>query len=439
MRLRGEARQVQPEAAAAGAARARRVAAIERLAEVLDLVRRNARTLVGHAESPTIVVGRDLDVDGAAVRRRVAERVGDQVLHDQRQTRFVDLHTQVGRSTHLDAPAVGGEVVVDDALDEFPRGNAADRQRHVPSVQPLRLEQRGDDLFHLRDVGAQAAHVRTVVGKLEREPDPRQRRAQLVADAEQQLSFCVEHALHVVRHAVDVGREVAELVVAGRADTVPEVAVPDPARALADRRDRQEQPAHGKVGQRHQHQREAGNHRSEPALDHRVRDPRRCDDHRVGPLIELQEAVAPVLGELHALEPLQPVRRRGLEHVAATEAQLRQRREPGARGPVEVRTDDPYVDRHLPGDRDRAGDVRRVAYVAPHVVDVQRQVATDQFAQLIVRVDPADRRDRARDEQRTHHEVDREQAERQRARQPLKHRRRPVDRRTRSRGPRRSG
>ena len=90
------------------------------------------------------------------------------------------------------------------------------------------------------------AHV-LVVNELQRQTGAGQRRAQLVAQGQQQLSLAVQHPLDFVRHAVDAIRKPPELVLPPNGNPVVELPFADPAGAQANVLQRVKQPPHRKI------------------------------------------------------------------------------------------------------------------------------------------------------------------------------------------------
>ena len=117
----------------------------------------------------------------------------------------------------------------------------------MPRVHALALQQVGDQPLHLPDVAEQIVLHLAVLEELQGHLGAGERRAQFVADGEQQLLLRLEHVLDVVRHAIDVGGQVAEIVAARGPDPVVQVALADARRALLDPLDGLDQPAHGEV------------------------------------------------------------------------------------------------------------------------------------------------------------------------------------------------
>ena len=79
-------------------------------------------------------------------------------------------------------------------------------------IQRLALEQISDQALHLVNVFEDVLPHGFVIEQFQRNLGARQWRSQLVADRQHQLPFCLQHALHVISHAVDVLRQVTEFV-----------------------------------------------------------------------------------------------------------------------------------------------------------------------------------------------------------------------------------
>ena len=95
---------------------------------------------------------------------------------------------------------------------EFSEVAVGQLQRAVPAAQPLALQQRGDEVAHLRQLQQQRITRFALAHQLGMQPRPRQRTAQLVADGQQQCTLAVQHGLDVGGHLVEAHGEVADLV-----------------------------------------------------------------------------------------------------------------------------------------------------------------------------------------------------------------------------------
>ena len=95
--------------------------------------------------------------------------------------------------------AITCEEIVDQLLDERAHLHLGARQGLVAAVQALRFQQRDDDLLHLDQLGLDVLLLFVVVEEFDEQAHSRQRRAQFVADTEQQRAFCIEHVLDVCR------------------------------------------------------------------------------------------------------------------------------------------------------------------------------------------------------------------------------------------------
>ena len=134
-------------------------------------------------------------------------------------------------------------------------------KRGVAAGQALAFQQVGDQVAHLRQVAQQRGARGRGVGVLGQqfgvEPSSRQRRAQLVADGQQQVALGVQHLVDVGGHAVHAVRQVAQLVGMGalpHPDRRLELPGAKAAHALADVADRPQHAVHHAVGQRRQRQ-----------------------------------------------------------------------------------------------------------------------------------------------------------------------------------------
>ncbi|MEN9748678.1 MAG: hypothetical protein RLZZ603_1370 [Actinomycetota bacterium] len=227
---------------------------------MLALVRREAGAVVAHGHDQRIRFGHHGDPHRAGLWRRVAQRVADEVLQQQLDARGIESRDDALR--HLDVEALfPGEVTGDEVGHQFIHRHVRQVQRRVRRTQAFGLEQRVDDAAHLLHVLPQALHDRRFVLQRQRQLHARQRRAQFMTHAEQQLSLRVEHAFDLARHQVDVVGQFAQLVVAAGPDAMAEVSRADVGRALPDRRDGQEQRTHGQITTEDQQQREADEER----------------------------------------------------------------------------------------------------------------------------------------------------------------------------------
>ena len=101
--MRCDDRQAESRAAAA---RARRLAALERPQQALDLVRRHAGPVVGDADDRHVVAAQQADGDVQRARLRiapVAHRIGQQVVDGAVQFGPVPAHLHRGRQAQVDA------------------------------------------------------------------------------------------------------------------------------------------------------------------------------------------------------------------------------------------------------------------------------------------------------------------------------------------------
>ncbi|MNV02865.1 hypothetical protein D3C71_931050 [compost metagenome] len=134
-------------------------------------------------------------------------------------------------------------------------------QRGMRAREAFAFEQVADQVAHLVEVAQQRLALGLAFGRggqqLGVEPGPRERRAQLVAQRQQQAALGIEHGLDVAGHGVDALREVAQVVVAADRNGLRELAAAEALRALADVDERTQQPAHQRVGHHHEQQQHA--------------------------------------------------------------------------------------------------------------------------------------------------------------------------------------
>jgi hypothetical protein len=230
----------------------------------------------------------------------------------------------------------------------------------VRAREPFALEQVADQVAHLVEVAQQRLALGPALGRgrqqLGIEPRARERRAQLVAQRQQQPALGIEHGLDVVGHGVDVLGEIADVVVAPHRNRPLEVAAAEALRAVADVDQRPQQPAHVGIAQHHEQQQQAQRGPAGRARRDLPQPRRPAEDH----------AVAVGRGPDEPL--VVPHRFVVVAHPAAARAVLA-----GVRVPVDGRPDDADGDRQAVDQRLRARHVGRRAELGHQPVGVVDQ------------------------------------------------------------------
>ncbi len=254
-------------------------------------------------ETPASSPSRSIVSSTGPLRARVSQRIADQVLQHQLDARRVQPRVRLAGDRSAAAARARRTAA---AAIRASSGSGPRSGRRAVWAEPSRSASSSilDDAAHLRGILPQRADCRGVLQQRQAQRDPRDRRAQLVADTQQQLPLRVQHAFDLARHAVDVFGQLTQFVVALRADAMVEMSGTDVGRPLPDRRDGPEQPAHGEVGAQHQQQCEPDQYRNQRWTGALVGDLRRGDDDLVAALDELMKRGRPLTAN-----PLLPARR----------------------------------------------------------------------------------------------------------------------------------
>ena len=130
----------------------------------------------------------------------------------------------------------------------------------MPLRQPFALEQVGDQVTHVLQIAQQGLACRAPGHQFGVESRPRQGRAQFMADREQQFALGIEHGADVLRHGIDLGCQLTQLVLATHGDRLVEQALPEALSAGAHVIQRPDQVPHQAVGQGRQQQQAAQGH-----------------------------------------------------------------------------------------------------------------------------------------------------------------------------------
>ena len=208
--LHGLVHDGQPEAGAGGR-RARGVAAEERCRQVGQLLGGHTRALIAHAHDRPRPRRhrrhRDLGQAGFGAAT-VTARVLEQVQEDAAEFGLVAEHLQVCRHARLDADLRRVAQRCGLAVDELRHSD-----RHQPRLARARVvHELVDDGVELVDVQRHVAPGFLVLhAHLGFQPQPRQRRAQVVADAGQHHGAVFLHARQFARHAVEAPVDLADL------------------------------------------------------------------------------------------------------------------------------------------------------------------------------------------------------------------------------------
>jgi len=279
---------------------------------------RDARAVVAHAKLHFPVPATDRQLHRSF--GRIAQCIAHQVLQHQRDPRRIQVRARFAR--HLDAqPRLVRKEPLAQRLRQFRQQHIRAIERRVCRAQSFSIQQRLDDVPHLQRVLAQRAHRGRVLQQRKAQVQPRDRRAQFMAHAQQQLPLRLECTLDLAGHGVDVRCQRAQFILALRADAMREMPRADVGRACAYRRQWPEQPAYGKVGAEDQQQREAhqDGHQRRPVAGRG--DLRRDHHDLVATLDEAQVVVLVALGEVHALQFIQQRAGLAAEIVAGPECQ----------------------------------------------------------------------------------------------------------------------
>jgi hypothetical protein len=128
----------------------------------------------------------------------------------------------------------------------------------MAGAQAFALQQVGDQVAHQRQVPQQCFARRGGLTALRQQfcmqACPRQRAAQFVTDRQQQRALGLQHAVDIGRHAVHVGGQLAQFVIARHGNRPAEITRAKPPRAGADVVQRAQQPPHIGIGQQRKQQ-----------------------------------------------------------------------------------------------------------------------------------------------------------------------------------------
>ncbi len=133
------------------------------------------------------------------------------------------------------------------------------------AAEPLRLDQIGDQQVNLVDVVAQIVLHGVVFHELQLQLGAGDRRAQFVADGQQQLPLGFQHGLQGVGHVVDAVGQLSQLVGAPAADPVVQLTGADALGPLAQQPHRLQQAPHQPVVEEQHDDRQR-----QPHVDHQV-------------------------------------------------------------------------------------------------------------------------------------------------------------------------
>ena len=183
---------------------------------------------VAHDDLPHAVGERHVDGDLAAGRRRV-QRVRDEVRDDLQDAVAVAEHDRRARGEHLQLDLAGARLLAlgaDRSLADVEEVDLLDVERELARLEAREVEQVADQALQAPGLGEHdlergvlllLALDHAVGDRLHVALDRRQRRAQLVRDAHQEVALVLARLLEPARHLLEAQRELAELVGALRA------------------------------------------------------------------------------------------------------------------------------------------------------------------------------------------------------------------------------
>ncbi len=191
--------------------------AVERPEDGVQLILRNRRSAVEHADAQVHRLARRLRhglADQLDRPRGIAQRVAEQVVENARQHVGRRDGTQVPRATH-DQRCTGG--VGGGAMHLRARLQPRTQVEDLTGFRAQAscdLQQLPDQAVHLLDVELEP-HKQSRFGlegqHLQREPHARQRRAQVVREAGKQRRSSIAEFTHLKRHAVEMVRQGSQL------------------------------------------------------------------------------------------------------------------------------------------------------------------------------------------------------------------------------------
>ena len=215
-------REPQARARCAVAARARRAGARERLLQALDVLGGNAAAAVGDVDDRRAVGMHRRHLDRRrAVRERVVDEVGDEA-RDRRGLEVQRRQDAAGEPHRL----ARARVAVDARADDRVEVGRLERRGRITARE---VQELSDDPVHLVDVRDHAGAQR-LVGEphLDAEPQPGERRAQVVGDAGQQQRAVLLDPRQVARHRVEAAVDRGDLGRAGLGQRRRHLAAADP-------------------------------------------------------------------------------------------------------------------------------------------------------------------------------------------------------------------
>src|SRR5437899_9750512 len=237
---------------------ARDLEAREWLLQPLHLGLGNSRAAVRDLEHRRAVLGAHRD---AHLPFPVAQRVVDQVQHDaphrHQLQRYLGHVRKIGRDRFAAAAVMLGDLGRDRGEIGALHGLAA--------VGPRKIEKLVDGAVHLLDVGGHSLpELRVGPAHLQAEPEPRERRTQVVGDAGENQGAVGVQASEVLRHLVEGMRQGAQLLGAGLGDRLGYFSLADRAGARGERAQGAVEPGHDEV-RGEQRQRQGERPPAEPA------------------------------------------------------------------------------------------------------------------------------------------------------------------------------
>ena len=207
-------RQAQPHTTAGPGAGG--VRPVKRIAQAGQLAWVNPGAVVTHGQADH--AGRiALGAQQHRRARAVAQRVVQQVAHQQLQARPVQPQHRQGLAKLQQHTAVGklrGHQVLHQRIQV---GGGA-LQCGGAHGQALGLQQVTDQVAHQTQVAQQGIALGPIGQQLSVQAGTGERRAQLMADGQQQASLAVQHVLQATGHVVDLRRQLTQFIAPAQRD-----------------------------------------------------------------------------------------------------------------------------------------------------------------------------------------------------------------------------
>ena len=160
--------EIKAQSKPAGTAAAGRIRAVKRLGDARQVLLGNAGAMIPDAEDHKTRLEVQLHLDRRCIRRAVAERILDQVLHDQAQADFVHFPDhRDGGQLEVNALVPVIEVGHDQRLQHAAQLDGTAPEGGMARIQALTVEQVGDQVLHLPDIAEQVVLYLAVIEELE--------------------------------------------------------------------------------------------------------------------------------------------------------------------------------------------------------------------------------------------------------------------------------